>query len=110
MKKAVCSLSSIAAPLRRKRSQGFAASLSGHFATGEQSPDADAHLGIRYRWSATGIPVLEDSLAQFTCNVVAEYLAGDHTIFLGEVETAAVRRWPAASLFPRPIPHFAALT
>jgi flavin reductase (DIM6/NTAB) family NADH-FMN oxidoreductase RutF len=64
--------------------------LSGYFATGEQGPEADARLGIRYRWTASGIPVLDDSLAQLTCNVVSEYLAGDHTIFLGEVETAEV--------------------
>lgn len=64
--------------------------FSGYFATGEQGPEADARLGIRYRWTASGIPVLEDALAQLTCNVVSEYLAGDHTIFLGEVETAEV--------------------
>jgi flavin reductase (DIM6/NTAB) family NADH-FMN oxidoreductase RutF len=64
--------------------------LSGHFATGEQSPEADARLGIRYRWTPSGIPVLEDALAQLTCNVVSQYVAGDHTIFLGEVESAGV--------------------
>ena len=64
--------------------------LSGHFAMGEQNPEAEARLGIRYRWTATGIPVLGDALAQLTCNVVGEYPAGDHTIFLGEVETAEV--------------------
>jgi flavin reductase (DIM6/NTAB) family NADH-FMN oxidoreductase RutF len=64
--------------------------LSGYYAIGEQSPEADARLGIRCRWTASGIPVLEDALAQLTCNVVSEYLAGDHTIFLGEVENAEV--------------------
>jgi flavin reductase (DIM6/NTAB) family NADH-FMN oxidoreductase RutF len=62
--------------------------ISEHFATGEQGPEADARLGIRYRWTASGIPVLEDALAHFICNVVSEYQAGDHTIFLGEVESA----------------------
>ena len=64
--------------------------LSEHFATGEQGPGADVRLGIRYRWTASGIPVLEDALAHLTCNVVSEYLAGDHTIFLGEVESVDV--------------------
>ncbi len=64
--------------------------LSEHFATGEQGPEAGARLGIRYRWTASGIPVLEDALAQLTCNVVSQYVAGDHTIFLGEVESAEV--------------------
>jgi len=62
--------------------------ISEHFATGEQGPEADARLGIRFRWTASGIPVLEDALAHFTCNVVSEFQAGDHTIFLGEVESA----------------------
>jgi len=61
--------------------------LSEHFATGEQSPEADARLGIRYRWTESRIPVLDGALAHLTCNVVAEYPAGDHTIFLGEVES-----------------------
>ena len=61
--------------------------LSEHFAVGKQGPDADARLGIRYRWTESRIPVIEDALAHLACNVVAEYSAGDHTIFLGEVET-----------------------
>lgn len=64
--------------------------LSEHFATGEQGPDADARLGIRYRWTESRIPVIEDALAHLACNVVAEYSAGDHTIFLGEVETVVL--------------------
>lgn len=64
--------------------------LSEHFATGEQGPDADTRLGIRYRWTESRIPVIEDALAHLACNVVAEYSAGDHTIFLGEVETVVL--------------------
>jgi flavin reductase (DIM6/NTAB) family NADH-FMN oxidoreductase RutF len=62
-------------------------SISEHFAKCEQSPEADARLGIHYCWTATGIPLLEGTLAQLACNVVAEHPAGDHTIFLGEVES-----------------------
>ena len=61
--------------------------LSEHFATGEQGADADARLDIRYRWTVSRIPLLEGALAHLACNVVAEYSAGDHTIFLGEVES-----------------------
>ncbi|HXH68192.1 MAG TPA: flavin reductase family protein [Candidatus Limnocylindrales bacterium] len=61
--------------------------LSEHFAKCEQSPEADARLGIRYRWTSTGIPLLEGALAELACNVVAEHPAGDHSIFLGEVES-----------------------
>lgn len=61
--------------------------LSEHFAKCEQTPEADARLGIRYRWTSSGIPLLNDALAQLACNVVGEHPAGDHTIFIGEVES-----------------------
>jgi flavin reductase (DIM6/NTAB) family NADH-FMN oxidoreductase RutF len=63
---------------------------SEHFAKGEQTPEAEARLGIRFRWTPSGIPQLEDALARLGCNVVAEYLSGDHTIFVGEVESMDV--------------------
>jgi flavin reductase (DIM6/NTAB) family NADH-FMN oxidoreductase RutF len=47
-------------------------------------------LGIRFEWPAAGIPVLGDVLVQLTCRVVASPVAGDHTIFLAEVESAEV--------------------
>lgn len=62
--------------------------VSVYFAQAAQSPDADAKSGVRYRWTASGVPVLEDVLAQLVCRVVAAYVAGDHTIFLGEVQSA----------------------
>ncbi len=62
--------------------------VSVYFAQSEQTPEAEAKLGIRYRWTQQGIPLLEDTLAQIVCRVVASYIAGDHTIFLGEVQSA----------------------
>jgi flavin reductase (DIM6/NTAB) family NADH-FMN oxidoreductase RutF len=62
--------------------------LSVYFAQSEQTPEAEASLGIQYRWTPTGIPLLEDTLACLVCRVVAAYMAGDHTIFLGEVQSA----------------------
>jgi flavin reductase (DIM6/NTAB) family NADH-FMN oxidoreductase RutF len=64
--------------------------ISEFFALTEQDAEVERTLGIRYLWSASGIPVLADALVQLTCNVVASHLAGDHTIFLAEVETADV--------------------
>lgn len=32
-----------------------------------------------------GMPVIEDALVNLSCNVVSEYEAGDHTLFIGEV-------------------------
>ena len=62
--------------------------FSVYFAQAEQTPEAEANLGIRYRWTPAGIPLLEDTIAQIVCRVVASYIAGDHTIFLGEVQSA----------------------
>jgi flavin reductase (DIM6/NTAB) family NADH-FMN oxidoreductase RutF len=62
--------------------------ISVYFAQSEQTQEAENMLGIRYRWTEGGIPLLEDALAQIVCRVVASYIAGDHTIFLGEVQSA----------------------
>ncbi len=62
--------------------------LSVYFAQSEQNPEAEEKLGIRYRCTEAGVPLLEDTLAQIVCRVVASYIAGDHTIFLGEVQSA----------------------
>jgi flavin reductase (DIM6/NTAB) family NADH-FMN oxidoreductase RutF len=62
--------------------------VSVYFAQADQTSEAEAKLGIRYRWTPAGIPLLEDTLARIVCRVVASYIAGDHTIFLGEVQSA----------------------
>jgi flavin reductase (DIM6/NTAB) family NADH-FMN oxidoreductase RutF len=62
--------------------------ISVYFAQSEQTAEGEAKLGIRYRWTPAGIPLLEDTIAQIVCRVVASYIAGDHTIFLGEVQSA----------------------
>jgi flavin reductase (DIM6/NTAB) family NADH-FMN oxidoreductase RutF len=61
--------------------------ISEYFAKPQQDPAMEERLGVRFEWSATGIPLLADSLAKIACNVVAEHEAGDHTIFIGEVES-----------------------
>jgi flavin reductase (DIM6/NTAB) family NADH-FMN oxidoreductase RutF len=64
--------------------------ISEYFAKGEQSAEAEQRLSIRYRWTPGGVPVLEGTLLHLTCNVNASHVAGDHTIFVGEVEDAAI--------------------
>src|SRR5215467_567096 len=64
--------------------------ISRYFAQPEENPSVEAQLGIRYRWTETGIPLLDDALVHIACNVVASYIAGDHTIFIAEVESAEV--------------------
>ena len=64
--------------------------ISEFFALTEQPENAEAALGVRFRWTASGIPLLEDTLVQMTCNIVNTYVAGDHTVFLGEVASVEV--------------------
>src|SRR2546427_10215695 len=59
--------------------------ISEYFAKGKQSAEAEQRLSIHYRWTPSGIPVLEGTLLQLSCEVVASHLAGDHTIFVGKV-------------------------
>jgi len=64
--------------------------ISIYFAQREEKPAIEAKLGIRYRWTESGVPLLEEALVHLACTVVASYVAGDHTIFLGEVQSAEV--------------------
>jgi flavin reductase (DIM6/NTAB) family NADH-FMN oxidoreductase RutF len=64
--------------------------ISKYFAQTEEKPEVEAQLGIRYHWTPSGIPLLEHALAHMACHVVASYLAGDHTIFIAEVESTEI--------------------
>jgi len=64
--------------------------MSEYFAQTEENAETEERLGVRFGWTPSGIPVLEDTLAQLGCNVVASYVSGDHTVFIGEVETAKI--------------------
>jgi flavin reductase (DIM6/NTAB) family NADH-FMN oxidoreductase RutF len=65
--------------------------ISELFAKPEQDPEEETRLGVRFRWTSTGIPMLEEALAHLGCNVVAQYMSGDHTIFVGEVESLELK-------------------
>lgn len=47
--------------------------------------DIDIYLGI------DGVPVLKDALANLECRLTFSYHGGDHSIFVGQVETVTVR-------------------
>jgi flavin reductase (DIM6/NTAB) family NADH-FMN oxidoreductase RutF len=47
--------------------------------------------GIGYVRGESGVVLLTDALAHLECRVVAQHEAGDHTIFIGEVEGATAR-------------------
>lgn len=65
--------------------------LSRRFATAESSRRFD---GIGYRRGESGVVLLEDALAHLECRIVAAHDAGDHTMFVGEVDTATARNAP----------------
>ena len=65
--------------------------LSDYFAQYEQSAEEERRLSVQYRWTPNGVPLLEGTLAQLACKVAAHYVCGDHTIFIGEVESAEVQ-------------------
>jgi flavin reductase (DIM6/NTAB) family NADH-FMN oxidoreductase RutF len=62
--------------------------LSRRFAAVESSHRFD---GIGYSRGENGVVLLEDALAHMECRVVSRFEAGDHTVFIGEVERAAAR-------------------
>ena len=61
--------------------------ISRRFAT----RDGDKFAGLAYRKGLEDVPVLEESLTVLECRLKHIYEGGDHTIFVGEVEAAAVR-------------------
>lgn len=61
--------------------------LSLYFARPEQTDEENIRHGVRYLWTDS-IPVLAGTLARFTCLLSSAHAAGDHTILVGEVESA----------------------
>jgi 4-nitrophenol 2-monooxygenase / 4-nitrocatechol 4-monooxygenase, reductase component len=55
-----------------------------------EDESVEAKLGIQYRWTESGIPLLEDALVHIACRVISGQEAGDHTIFIGQVETTEI--------------------
>ena len=56
----------------------------------------DKFSGVEYQIGANGTPILSGTLAYLECKVAAAYDAGDHTIYVGEVQQAEAR--PGAPL------------
>jgi flavin reductase len=64
--------------------------LSEFFADPERNPDAARRLAIHYNQMKSGTPVVADTLANLDCAVLQAHSAGDHTIFVAEVEEVAI--------------------
>jgi len=58
-----------------------------------KGPDpAEKFAGIDWEPGQTGCPVLKDCMAWFECRINEKYQPGNHTLFVGEVIHAGVRR------------------
>jgi flavin reductase (DIM6/NTAB) family NADH-FMN oxidoreductase RutF len=64
--------------------------ISEYFARTDEDPQTEKNLGIQYRWTEEGIPLLEDALVHLACKVVSSHAAGDHTVFIARVESVEV--------------------
>lgn len=61
----------------------------------------DKFESVRFGTKATGSPVLADCIAWMDCRVVSRHDAGSHTIFIGEVLDAEVKRDEAALVYDK---------
>ncbi|HLG14029.1 MAG TPA: flavin reductase family protein [Blastocatellia bacterium] len=61
-------------------------SVSRRFASKEE----DRFNGLGYREAPRGSPLLEGAVASVECRLVSVYPGGDHTIFVGEVDSSVV--------------------
>ena len=57
---------------------------------GKAPPGEDQFANIPHSVKATGSPVLDDCVGFIDCKVWARYEGGDHTLFVGEVQEAAI--------------------
>ncbi len=61
--------------------------LAEFFAGVEKDRVSAERAGARFAFTANGTPLLEGALAALECRVVSKHDSGDHTIFIGEVES-----------------------
>ena len=66
--------------------------ISEYYARPERTHEnAEAEAGARFDRTVHGTPILNGSLAYLECRLHSAQLAGDHTIFIAEVENVVVR-------------------
>jgi flavin reductase len=63
--------------------RGDQSDIASHFARG--APPIVLWQNVPTREGVTGAPLLVDALAWIECRIWAEYAAGDHTLFVGQV-------------------------
>lgn len=65
--------------------------LSRFFSSRDRPGGSRAFADVAHRDGVTGCPLLDGAVAYLDCRVHAEHVAGDHTIFVGEVLDLGVR-------------------
>ena len=65
--------------------------LAGHFGRRSRT-HPDKMVGMAYEDGVTGAPLLTAALGHLECAVRGELPAGDHTVFIGQVVEARLRR------------------
>lgn len=66
--------------------------ISEYYACPERTHErAEAEAGARFERTAHGTPMLHGALAYLECRLHSAQLAGDHSIFIAEVEDVVVR-------------------
>lgn len=63
--------------------------LSNHFASSKT--EDDRFEGIEYTTAKTGAPLLSGALVNMDCSLVATHEAGDHVIYIGQIEESTCR-------------------
>jgi flavin reductase (DIM6/NTAB) family NADH-FMN oxidoreductase RutF len=66
-------------------------SVSEYYARTEETHQHPEISGARFDRTAQGTPVLQGALAYLECRLYSAQAAGDHTIFIAEVEEVVVR-------------------
>jgi 3-hydroxy-9,10-secoandrosta-1,3,5(10)-triene-9,17-dione monooxygenase reductase component len=61
--------------------------LSDCFAGAPVTPGREAFCGASWQPGPSGLPLLDGAIATLECTVVQTFSAGDHDLFIGEVET-----------------------
>jgi flavin reductase (DIM6/NTAB) family NADH-FMN oxidoreductase RutF len=64
--------------------------ISRYFASKDRPRGADAFRDISHRDGVTGCPIIDGIAGHLDCTLVASHEAGDHVIFIGEVQALDV--------------------
>ncbi len=66
--------------------------LSDCFAGAPVTPGREAFCGASWHPGPSGLPLLDGAIATLECTVVQTFSAGDHDLFIGEVDTLGSHR------------------